>query len=221
MAYSGFPIHFMDSRQRPVCGTLGRLTGGFYNVRFAKGSIELSEAMVLRVLQANHEQLLTLARASGLARYLVTSTSGALSESFIPMKDKVQSRVFGGNFIVGYAAFLTGLPGPLAVMVNVSNENRIDVDDSFLLPDMRHFIRDFASDASVAAQRHNTKDYIQVPMIVAERGLIAGLVDNYKKKLPPPNNVLPPQLFMYGGVQVYQSDSVDAPRRLRRTQSRG
>ena len=206
MAYSGFPIHFLDSRQRPVCGVLGKCTDGFYKVRFAKGSIDLTEAMVLRVLQANHEQLLASARVSGLFRYLVTSTSGELSESFIPMKNKVQSRVFGCNFIVGYAAFLTGLPGPLAVMVNVSNEKRINVEGSFCHPDMTNFIRDFASDFSVAAQRHNTKDYIQVPMIAAERGLIAGLVDNYKKLLPPPNNALPHQLFMFGGAQVYQGE---------------
>ena len=214
MAYSGFPIHFLDCRQRPVCGMLGKLTDGFYTVRFAKGSIDLSEATVVRVLQANQEQLTVLTQASGLAQYLVTSSTGELKESFIPMKTKVQSRVFGGDFITGYAAFLTGLPGPLAVMVNVSAERRVNVEGSFLLPDMRHFIRDFATVSSVAAQRHGTKDYIQVPMITAERGLIAGLVDNYKKLLPHPNNVLPSQLFMFGGAQVYEGPEPATPLRV-------
>lgn len=213
MAYSGFPIHFLDSRGRPVCGMLGKLYDGFYKVRFAKSCIDLSEAMVLRVLQANHEHLTALTQASGLARYFVTSSTGELKESFIPMKNKVQSRVFGSDFITGYAAFLTGLPGPLAVMINVSAERRVNVEGAFRLPDMTNFIREFATDSSVAAQRHNTKYYIQVPMIVAERGLIAGLVDNYKKLLPQPNNSLPIQLFMFGGAQVYQGDGpADAPR---------
>ena len=217
MAYSGFAIHFLDSRGRPVCGMLGKLYDGFYKVRFAKSCIELSEAMVLRVLQANHEQLTALAQASGLARYFVTSSTGEVKESFITMKHKVQTRVHGSDFIIGYAAFLTGLPGPLAVMVNVSAERRINVEGAFRLPDMTNFIREFATDSSVAAQRHGTKDFIQVPMITAERGLIAGIVDNYKKLLPQPNMTLPSQLFMFGGAQVYQDDAGAAASDVPRT----
>lgn len=222
MAYSGFPIHFLDSRGRPVRGMLGKLYNGSYKVRFSNSCIELSEAAVLRVLQANHEQLTALAQASGLARYFMTSSTGELNESFIPMKNKIQSRVSGSDFITGYAAFLTGLPGPLAVMVNASAERRVNVEGAFRLPDMTNFIRDFATDSSVAAQRHNTKDYIQVPMIAAERGLIPGLVDNYKKKLPPPNNALPHQLFMFGGALVYSDDGpAGAPRAITRELPKG